>query len=72
MFYAVTSICLTPLRSILLNEPNCAQSDIGGNHSDGGVAKLKPALKRHIEKHSKMFHNHVEGNEGMIRVEWIL
>mmetsp|Transcript_320 Transcript_320/g.723 ORF Transcript_320/g.723 Transcript_320/m.723 type:complete len:1098 (-) Transcript_320:219-3512(-) len=43
-----------------------------GSHSDGGMAKLKPALKRHIDNgNSKMRYSNVEGNAGMMRVRWI-
>lgn len=44
-----------------------------GNHSEGGVAKLKPALRRYIDTHPKkrqMYHSLVEGNDGVIRVQW--
>ncbi len=44
---------------------------LGGNHSEGGNAKLKPALKKIIDNHSKIRFNNVEGNEGMIRVRWV-
>jgi hypothetical protein len=45
-----------------------------GNNSEGKVAKLKPTLQKHIERHTKcrfMQHSDVEGNEGVISVEWI-
>jgi len=44
-----------------------------GHHSEGGVAKLKPALKKHIDKHPQSRHlryKEIEGNEGAILVEW--
>ncbi len=46
-------------------------SNEGGKHSEGGNAKLKPALKKFIEKHSKMCHSGVRENDGMIRVRWV-
>ena len=45
-----------------------------GNHSEGHISKLKPALRRHIQNHRKkrsMCHEQVEGNDGAIRVKWI-
>ncbi len=42
-----------------------------GNHSEGGIAKLKPALKKLVEDHSKTRYSRVEGNEGVIRVQWV-
>jgi len=44
-----------------------------GNHSEGNVAKLKPALRRYIDRHDHrrfMKHNSVPGNDGVIRVVW--
>ena len=45
-----------------------------GNHSEGHISKLKPALRRHIQTHRKkksLCHEEVEGNDGAIRVKWI-
>lgn len=42
-----------------------------GNHSEGGIAKLKPALKKLVADHSKTRYSSVEGNEGVIRVRWV-
>jgi len=44
-----------------------------GNNSEGGVAKLKPSLKRYIENHikkSNLVCTEVQGNDGALRIRW--
>jgi hypothetical protein len=42
-----------------------------GNHSKGGVAKLKPALLQFIDhRYPHLTYQIVNGNAGMIRVQW--
>ena len=44
-----------------------------GRHSEGGVARLRPALRSHIDRHAMRQHMRccvVEGNDGALRVEW--